>query len=50
MEKKTKGVIEIKGVVKKVGVCSSNVIIVHAGTCDIKTETPDLPAKLGSER
>ena len=41
MEKKAKGGMRIKDVVNKVGVCDSDVIIVHAGTCDIKAKTPE---------
>ena len=36
VEKRAKGGMKIKDVVNKVGVCNGDVIIVHAGTCDIK--------------
>ena len=41
VELKTKGGMKIKDVVEKVGISKSNVIIVHAGTCDIKAKTPE---------
>ena len=41
MELKTKGGMKIKDVVEKVGISKSNVINVHAGTCDIKAKTPE---------
>ena len=41
VEKRAKGGMKIKDVVNKVGVCNSDVIIVHAGTCDIKAKTPE---------
>ena len=41
VEKRAKGGMKIKEVVNKVGVCNSDVIIVHAGTCDINAKTPE---------
>ena len=39
VEKRAKGGMKIKDAINKVGVCNSDVIIVHAGTCDIKAKT-----------
>ena len=41
VEMKTKGGMKVKDIVERVGTCNSNVIIVLAGTSDIKTETPE---------
>ena len=41
VEMKTKGGTKVKDVVERVGKCNSDVIIVHAGTCDVKTKTPE---------
>ena len=41
VELKTKGGMKKKDLVEKVGIPESNVIIVHADTCDIKAKTPE---------
>ena len=38
VEMETKGGMKVKDVVQRLGICNSNVIIIHAGTCDIKTK------------
>ena len=41
VEKKAKGGMKMKDIANKVGVSNSDVIIVHAGTCEIKNKTPE---------